>query len=233
MDKTITIPYRFRGAVAPPLVASRIGEFCSLLVKTAGSPTVAAVSGGSMDLTLDNTNEVQSACLYQGNILPFDIDDLVRVEILAQLTASLGNTISATFGVCDTQNADPDAIATSAFFRCKLSNTVTCETDDGTNETAATSTGDTLAATKKRFAIDFTEPFTQSPPSASLPGKGNVRFAMSNSANSLRKVCSNTRFNMNSATGNLQLLAQLQKTQSVQTATLKIFEFLVTLKQNV
>lgn len=217
--------YDFRGAVAPPAVGSRIGEFCSLTVETGGSPSVASVSGGSMDLALDATSEVQSATLYQGDILPFDIDDLIRVSFLAKISAALDSSVTAVIGLASAQNADPDAITEAAFFKLAGSNSLLCETDDGTTNNDDIATGTTLAATYKRLVIDFkTGVHSQDPPSLSLGGKSNVLFSVDNGNGSLRRVARNQRFDMSAYAGNLQLLAQIQKTSGTATGTLSILE---------
>lgn len=230
--QTRKIRYDFRGAHAPPLVASRDGgPWCSIVVDTAGSPTVLAGNDG-MTLTLDATNEAQSAGLYMGNVLPFDIDDIIRAEFIAKASASLGATVQAIFGFASAQNADPDAIAQGAWFKLAGSNSLVVETDDGTtNNDDVSADGETLSTTFKRFAIDFSTGITtQSPPSQSLGGKSNVQFHMGNTNGHLRRVAKNTRFDMSAYAGNLQLIAQIQKTASTATGTLSILEIEVEYK---
>lgn len=222
---TRKLVYDFRGAQAPPAVASRIGDWCSLTVQTAGTPLVKAVSGGSMDLVLDATNEVQSACLYMGNILPFDIDDLIRVSFIAKISAALNAAVSAAFGVASAQNATLDTVAEAAWFHVNGSNALVVETDDGTTNNDDVATGISLAATYRRCVIDFsTGNLTRSPPSASLGGKGDVQFFVSDDMGSLRRVATGTSFNMSAYAGNLQLIAQLQKSAAAAGATLSILQ---------
>lgn len=210
---TDIIRYRFRGSQAPPLVAARAGDFCRITVETAGAPSVAAVAGGSMQLLLTNNDEIQSACLYQGNILPFDINDLIRVEFLVRQSVALAATGQFVIGVAGAQNADPTAIAQAAMFRMTGNANILIDTRDGTNTVAGAATGDTLAAVYKRLVIDFASGnLTQSPPGASVGGLGDVRFFVSNANGSLRRVAAGTRFRLDAFAGNLQLYAQLQKT---------------------
>lgn len=223
--------YDFRGSQAPPAVASRMGDWCSLTVQTAGTPLVKAVSGGSMDLVLDATNEVQSACLYQGNILPFDIDELRRVSFVVKLTAALNAAIQGAFGVASAQNATLDTVAEAAWFHFNGSNALLVETDDGTNNNDDVATGVTLSTTYRRCVIDFcTGVKTNSPPTASKGGKGNVLFYVSDDFGSLRRVATGTAFDMSNYSGNLQLIAQLQKSAAAAGATLSIQEIEVEFK---
>lgn len=229
---TRKIVYDFRGAQAPPAVASRDGGIWnSILVLTGGTPTVKTVSGGSMDLALEATSEVQSAGLYMGNILPYDIDDLVRVSFLAKVSASLAAAVTAVFGVASAQHATPDSVAEHAWFRLQGSNALLVETDDGTRDNDDVATGVSLSTTYRRCVIDFSAGnLTQSPPSASLGGKSDVRFSVSDDFGSLRRVAGGTSFDMRGYSGNLQLIAQIQKTVGTAVGTLSIMEIEVEYK---
>lgn len=221
---TDIIRYRFRGSQAPPLVAARMGDFCSLLVAAAGAPTVAAVAGGPMQLALAANDEVESACLYQGNILPFPITDLIRVEFLARVSSgAVAANNQVVLGVGTAQNADPTLVAQAAMFRLTGSSAVLIDTRDGTNTVAGAATGDTLVATYKRLMIDFASgSLTQSPPAQSLGGLADVKFFMSNVNGSLRQVARNQAFRMDAFAGNLQIIAQVQKTGGVAQTTVQI-----------
>lgn len=226
--QTRRIVYHFRGAHSPPAVASRQGDFCSL--KT-GSCTVASVSLGSLDLALDATNEVQNACLYMGNILPFDIDEIVRVEFIAKLTASLGASVMGAFGLAGARNDALDSVAQHAWFRFEGSNAIVCESDDGTTDQDDKATGQTLVASYKRFAIDFSVGnLTQSPPSLSKGGTADVRFFMGNERGAMNRVAGHTRFDMSAYTSGLQLFAQIQKTSGTAVGTLSLLEAAVELR---
>lgn len=221
--------YDFRGQHLVPAAASGVGsEWVKADTSAAGSPTVQGVSGGGIALTLAATNEVENICLYMGDILPFAIADLIRVEFLAKITASLDASIIAAFGLASARDDDTDAIAANAMFKLAGSNSIVLETDDGTTDTDDVATGETLSTTVKRFAIDFSEGgTTQSPPSASLGGKSDVRFFAANANGSLRRLAPNQRFSMAAYSGNLQLFAQLQKTAGTPVATLTIQEAIV------
>jgi hypothetical protein len=225
--KTRIDRFTFRGAYAPPAVASRDGgPWNRITVQTGGTPTVRSGSGGAMELTLDSTNEAQSAGLYMGNILPYDIDDLIRVTALAKVTALLNAVCTAVIGVASAQNATPDSVAEHAWFRLQGSNALLVETDDGTSDNDDVATGFSLSTTYRRLQIDFASGLkTVGPPSASKGGKAQVLFSVSDDMGSLRPVARSTSFDMSAYAGNLQLIAQLQKTANAAVATLSILEF--------
>lgn len=223
MKETRILRYDFRGAYKPPAVASRQGPWCSKITAATGAPTIQTGSSGAIELALDATNEVQNLCLYMGDVLPFDIEDLIRVEFLAAISASLGASVMAAFGVADTRNDTLDTIAKSAWFRIEGNNNVLCESDDGTTDTDDKATGETLSTTFKRFAIDFSVGNNpRNPPSLSQGGLSDLQFFMSNSNNSLRRVASGVRFDVSAYAGQLQLFAQIQKTAGTALGTLSI-----------
>lgn len=226
--RTRKIVYDFRGALSPPAVASRQGIWCS---KATGSCTIKSVSGGPIDLALDATSEVQNACLYMGDILPFAIADIVRVSFIAKISASLAAAVRAVLGVASARNDDPDAIAANAWFQCAGANTLTVETDDGTTDLDDKATGDSLAATYKELVIEFAEGIaSKSPPALSTGGKSNIGFYVGNTNGSRRRVAQNTQFDMSAYSSNLQLFAQIQKTSGTAVGTLSILEAAIELK---
>lgn len=218
--------FNFRGALAPPLTASREGIWTKADVSAAGAPTVQTGSSGAMELTLTADNEVQNIALLMGDILVYDVDDIVRVNIIAALSAALPAAVSAAFGLASARNDAIDSIAQHALFRAQGTNAITLETDDGTTDVDDIAAGLSLSTTPRRFSIDLSEgSLTQSPPSLSLGAKADVRFHMSNDNGSLRRVGGGTRFRLDAYTGGLQLFAQLQKTAAASVATLFLYEY--------
>jgi hypothetical protein len=229
---TRTIIYDFRGALAPPAVASREGIWCSQITAAGGSPTVKSVSGGPLELALTATSEVQNITLYTGDILPFAIDEIRKVWFVAKISDTLAAAVRAVVGLASARNADPDAIATSAWFAVEGSNALNVETDDGTTDKNDISSGFSLDASAYReLVIDFSEGLvSKSPPALSVGGKANVQFYVGNTNGSRRRVAQNTAFDMSAATGNLQLFAQIQKTTGTAVGTLSILEAGIELK---
>lgn len=219
--------YDFRGEVAIAAAGSGAGgPFVKADTSVAGSPTVGGLAGGGVRLAFDSQAEAQNLCLYMGDVLPFDIDDIIRMSVIAKTVAALDSATSLAFGLASARNDAIDSIAEAALFRCIGDNNVVVETDDGTNNNDDVATGLTLGAAWKRFSIDFASRNTTiEPPSVSSGRKSNVEFYGSNDNGSARRVASGTRFDMSNYSGGLQLFAQLQKTSDANTDYLDILEF--------
>ncbi len=218
--------YDFRGHLEFPATASGVGTpFVKAVTAAAGSPTVGGANGGGVELALEATSEVQNVCMYMGDVLPFDIDEIVGFEIIAKATASLNAATSIAFGLASERNDAIDSIAEAALFRCIGDNDVVVETDDGTNNNDDVSTGLTLKDTWKRFAINFAERVsTMEPPTLSVGRPSNIGFYGANDNGSLRRVASGTRFDMSNYSSGLQLFAQIQKTAATAADKLTILE---------
>lgn len=219
--------FDFRGAYSPPAVASRADRWCKKVTAAGGSPVVASVSGGAFELAMDATSEVQNLCLYQGDILPFRIQDLIRVEIVAKLSASIAASVMGAFGLASARHDTLDSVAAHTWFRFEGNNNIVCESDDGTNDLDDKATGLTLSTTYKRFVIDFTGVQTRQLPNQSLGNRANVSFFVDNGNGNLRRVAESTLFDMSNyaATSGLQLFAQIQKTSGTAVGTLSIESF--------
>ena len=224
MRRTIIERFDFRGAHAPPLVASRQSKWAKADTSAAGSPTVQSGAGGAMELTLDATNEVQNICLSYGDVLAYDIEDLVRFEVWVKITASLNAAISAAWGLASARNDAIDSITEAALFRVIANNTLVVESDDGTNDKDDIATGESVANVYRRCVIDFSAGLlTQSPPSLSLGGRADTRFYISDAVRgNLKRIAAGTQFNLSNYAGNLQPFFQLQKTAATAVATLSI-----------
>lgn len=230
--ETVVHDFKFFGAETPSETADN-GFWRKADTSVAGSPTMIGTADG-MKLLLVNTNEVQNLCLYFGDVLPFDIDNLKSVEIWAQCAASLAVGVDVAFGVTSARNDTIDTIGEQALFRvigaAAAAGAVTLETDDATNNNDDKATGETLAASIKRFRIDFdTGVYTNSPPDgAGVGGKADVRFSMDNGSGLLTPVGTAQRFDMSNYSSGLQLFAQIQKTSGTEVGDLTIKRFRVT-----
>lgn len=221
-----TLVYDFRGTFAPPAVASPgASDWVKKITSAGGNATVAGHANG-MGLNLHADNEVQNLCFYMGDILGFDIDDIVRYRFWASLSATLAAASKVRMGLAGARADDPDAIAQSILFGVDgdaATNAIKAECDDGTNEVAATSVGQVLTSTPRKFEIDFASGIlTQSPPSRSVGGKYNVKLSMENARGEMIPVLKGTRFNMGAYGGGLQPFFQLQKTASTNTGSLYV-----------
>ena len=228
MKRTARFEYNFFGKNAIAATASAQTDWAKTITSASTNGTVTGHAKG-LALALSADNEVQNLCASFGDILSWDIDDLLWVEFCVQVSAALGAASKLRFGLASARADDPDTIAASIFFGIDGDGTTTAvkaECDDGVNEINATATGLTLPAnTLKRFRIDLAGGvLTQAPPSLSVGGKANVLLAMEDGSASqvLKPVLPGTRFNMSAYSVGLQPYAQIQKTASTNTGTLYI-----------
>lgn len=208
------IEYYFRGEQALAAAGSGAGgPWVKADISAAGAPTVGGLAGGGLRMLLASNTEVENLCVYHGDVLSFDIDDIVSAEFAVKTVATLDSATSIAFGLCSARADDPDALDAHASFRCIGSNAVVAETDDGTNDNDDVATGLTIGTGWKRFRIDFASRNTSmEPPSVSKGRKSNIEFYGSNDNGSLRRVASGTRFDMSNYSSGLQPYFQIQKT---------------------
>lgn len=222
--------YDFRGELAIANAGSGAGN--AFVKAVTGNATVAGLAGGGVRLAHEATSQVQNACLYMGDVLPFDIDEIISVDIIAKVSGTLDATSQIAFGLCSARNDTIDSLAEAAVFRCIAGNSVLVETDDGTNDNDDVATGLTIGTSWKRFAINFAERnTTMEPPSLSKGRGSNIGFYGSNDNGSRRRVASGTRFDMSNYSGGLQLFAQIQKTANTNTDALDILEMCIEVNQ--
>lgn len=195
------------------------------IVEEAGTTTATAVAlANDFNLALSATDEVQNLMLSMGDVLRYDIDNLLRVEFIVTVTTASAVGLTIAWGVGAAKNVDEDAITAAALFKCEGSLAVLCETDDGSNEQDDVATGETLVtAVTRRCAIDFARDVqTVAPPGTSKAGKGNIYFYMDDSNGMLRRVCSTTLFDMSSYASGLQIYAMIGKASGATLGTLGI-----------
>lgn len=214
--------YEFRGAGIIPATVVSNGPWKKTI--TGAAPPTVALAGGEAVLALTADAQIQNACLSHGDHLAFDIDDLVRVTFWARIAVALGATAKMRFGLASARADDPDAISASLLFGTNgASAAVNVEGDDGTNELAATATGQTLATTLRKFQFDFTSGLhAVAPPELSVGGKAKVIARMDNASGNLVEVASSSRINLSAYSSGLQPFAQIQKTSSTDVGSLAI-----------
>lgn len=168
---------------------------------SAGTPTY-TVGGvnGEATLAFDSQAEVQNVCLYQSDVLNYDIDLLQRIEFRVKVTAAVGGTLdsatSVAIGLASARNDAIDSITAHASIRAIGSNAIVVETDDGTTDKDDVATGVSfVSGTYKKCVIDFTG------------GSENVKFYIDGV-----RVAASTTFDMSAYTSGLQPYCQLQKT---------------------
>lgn len=163
----------------------------------AGTPTYVRNASNAV-LTMAATSEVENVCLYHGDALSFDIDDIITVEMRVKVTGCTSGT-SISWGMASARNDDPTAMTALALFRmigATSTTDVTVETDDNVTDTAPVSTATALSTTFKRFTIDFSN-------------KASVKFYIDGV-----RVAAGTTFPMSGYTSGLQPFIQIQKTAS-------------------
>lgn len=167
---------------------------------------------GALTLAFDNTSEIQNVCLYQSDLLQFDIDQIIRFECRIKMgQASVDSATTVSFGLISARNdAHTSATALAAFSVVGGTSTTVAyfETDDNVTDTAPVSTGKTLVNAYKTFAIDFSG------------GKGDVRPYVDG-----EPVCTSTTFSMAGYSSGLQCYLQLQKTADTNTDAVTIDYF--------
>lgn len=162
----------------------------------AGTPTYVTANGGGAVLTLVNTSEEEVVTLYQGDRLPFDIDEIQSFSFLAKVSG-VDAVTTIVMGLATAQNDTEDSVTNLAWFRMEGSastSNVVVETDDGTNDNDDKATGATLSSTLKKFTVDFTN------------GKSDVRFYIDD-----QRVAASTTFDMSNTSGQLQPFFQVHK----------------------
>lgn len=175
-----------------------------------GTPTYALVDGsasGEINLAFDSTNEAQIVTLYQGDILQFDIDDIIEATFrvkLGQSTVDAATTFC--IGLAGDQNDTADTVAQNCWLRLAGSTAWVAETDDGTTDNDDVATGKTASTSYQWLTISFAE-----------GGKSDVRFFIDGSP-----VATGTTFDMSGYSGSLQLFVQHQKSADTNTDSVLI-----------
>jgi len=175
----------------------------------AGTPTYLCVSGGGAALTIASTSEAENVCLYQNDVLPFDILKVQSMSFLAKVSG-VDSTTTLVMGLSSARNDTPDTVTTSAWFRMEGSastSAIIIETDDNVTNNDDGATGATLSSTFKKFEIDFTN------------GISDVRFYIDGSP-----VGTGSTYSMSAITTatNVQPLFQIQKASGTGTPAVTI-----------
>lgn len=203
----------FEGAFTPGTASGAGKPWVKTDTSSAGAPTMLTTAAGLVT-TLAADSEAENMCLSFGDILTFDIDQLVHAKFDIAV-AGINSVTTLVVGMASARNDTPDSVAAHAWFRLEGSASTSAllvETDDGTNDNDDKATGLSLGSTSLQLAIEFKSGIlTQAPPSAPLGGKANVIFSAQNAQGQLRRVADRQLFNMSNYSAGLQPLVQLQK----------------------
>lgn len=182
---------------------------------SSGSPTAlcATEDGGAAVLTLANTSEAEVLCLFQNDVLMYDLAQLNWVYWVAKFAAQADAVTTLTLGVGSARNTTDDSVATNAWFRVQGSvstSAVVVETDDAVTDNDDKATGASLLLVYKKFLIDFTN------------GLADVRFFIDG-----QRVAAGQAFNMSGLTAglNVQPICQLQKASGTGVPAVSLAEF--------
>lgn len=142
-----------------------IGDSIDAVLNTAvvgTTPTAALVSGEhKVALTLDSTDEAESARLDMGDQLNFGSTLNPYFEALCEFTRNGAAASYAIIGLASAYNSNPDSVANNIWFKIIDSGTaisLVVEGDDGTTDTDDVATGYTIASgTQYRFSIDMSD----------------------------------------------------------------------------
>lgn len=205
--------YRFTGARIVPATAVD-GPWSKVAVTTGGTPTLLNSGGACVGTIVAGGGGAESICLYTGDNLGYDIDDLISAEFWLSVSG-IESVTTLVCGMASAQNATPDSVAAHAWFRMEGSASTTAllvETDDGTTDTDDKATGMTLGSTVRKLQIKFADDvYSAAPPASNLGGKANVKFLAENSQGLLVPVATTTRFDMSAYSSRLQPMVQLQR----------------------
>lgn len=160
----------------------------------AGTPTYVRNASNAV-LTLASTSEVENVCLYHGDALSFDIDELLSAEFRIKVSGCTSGT-TITWGMASARNDTPASMTALALFQmvgATSTTDVTVETDDNVTDTAPVSSATALSTTFKRFVIDFSN-------------KSDIKFYIDGA-----RVARSTTFTMAGYTAGLQPFIQIQK----------------------
>lgn len=191
-----------------------------------GTPTYTRLDHGTTggafgvaQLAFDSQAEAQNVCLSFGDKLCMDISDRLVYETRLKTVAALDSTTSLAFGLTGDRNDAIDSIAQNMLFRIIGSNSVVCESDDGTTDLDDKATGLTLVDSYKQFKIDMQD-------------LTDVKFYMGNGDGRLVRVASSVTFDVSAYGGALQPFFQIQKTSDANTDLVQIDYVRVTGRRN-
>lgn len=227
--KTMRDRWVFRGSYTPGASAG-VDPWLKKDTSSAGSPTMTTTADG-LKTTLAATNEIEVMTLYFGDVLSYDIDDIIRAEFVLKANTTLAANETLVVGLASAQADDPDTIAANTWFKivgaASANTTLLCESDDGTTDNDDKATGISLGTSAhKRLIIDFsTEVQTRSPPFASK-GK-QAAFFVADATNLLRRVADNVAFDMSGYSSGLQPFLQLQKASGTGVPAVSLLEFCI------
>jgi len=130
-----------------------------LEVGTSTNPTVEIVadsSNGQFLLHLAADSEAEDVVLDHNDNMNFDVGNGLIFEARINMAVAPGSGVRAVAGMAGPHNLAKDSVANAAWFSWAASMATSVESDDTTNDTAATTGVTVVAGTYNIFRIDFT-----------------------------------------------------------------------------
>lgn len=225
--------HQFRGAGLP----AAFGEADSSDFRLSLTDGTAEKTSGGLELIVAGS-AAATAELNQGDVLAYDIDELIRVEFCARVDDETGNGISPDteifIGLVAARDDDADAM-TGVFFRAKGTDlTLEMNNGNGTDIDNYDTELDLNEGQWQRYVIDFATG-TKSNTYGASGGKSELQFKASGNGidkTSLRPIATSQSFDMGSYTGGLQLFARVSKAATADEVTLTIRDICVQTRDN-
>lgn len=200
---------------------------CYDLSEVSTNNSTLTMGGGKVTAALTSDSEAQCAGFAMGDKLPFDIDDLQRIEMVVEIPAAIANTVTVAFGVCSARADAIDSVAEGAWFRINGASTpskaIVVESDDGTNDVSVPSGRNIETATATRFVLDFRNGMQHKVGANSKGGKAAVRAYFDDARGNLREVdLGGTFLDLSNYSSGLQLFAQIRKASGTATGSLVV-----------
>lgn len=197
------------------------------------TPGVVAANGGAMKVELTSFSGAQSAVLHHDDVLSFDIDDLLYIEFIWQLTMT-GSTPDIAFGLASTGVGETafSGLENALLFRVNsdslaLKAVTRLGTDTAVSETSNHTVG---GGEWLRSRIDLSTGAKALTDVATAPkaGKGAVKFYSGNPSEgrAMERLVSR-EFDMSGYSGSLQPVVFAAKASGAQTAVMNVREICV------
>jgi hypothetical protein len=209
----------FVGAMTPTTAGTPDGLDIKKLITGAAPPTVTGTASG-LECALTSASQAQLAAFSLGDILSYNIDNILRIDIDAALSASFAET--AFFGLAAAHNATVESITAFSLFKAVGSNALKISTDDNVTDTTDIATGMDIGQTVRRFSMDFASGVFTPTPGLAKGGKAAVGFYGPNSRGDFRRLAENQRFDLSGYSSGFQIYGGVSKASGTNTGTLTI-----------
>jgi hypothetical protein len=214
MQKNLRMPPdfydEFLGGAIPPGTLAAGMEWQLRDTSAAGAPAISYVTAtnnlglGELSFAMSSTSEATVLGIDFGDVRPFYVDRIQRVEFGLRLSQTNNATTRLAFGVGTAFNADPQAQAAHAQFRFTGNNVLRLAARDSASNVEQATTTSVPANQLWQFVIDFAK------------GKNALDFYAGPYATALQIVSLPTKLSMASSTDALQPFIIMTKASGTQ-----------------